>query len=263
MKLAVIGAGNMGGALVRGLARANGFPASNLYVSNPSQGKLTALKEEYPDIHITNNNIEAVQDADWVLLAVKPWKMKEVIDDLKPALDYSRQVILSVAAGIGTHDLQELLKKKGKVPPVFYVMPNTAVAVGSGMVLLTSAGATKDQVKQVSDLFSLTGKSLYIEERVMNAGMMLSGCGIAYAMRYIRAAVEGGIEMGLYPKDALSIVLQTVKGAADLLSATGNHPEVEIDKVTTPGGVTIKGLNEMEHAGFTSAVIRGLKAGLK
>lgn len=263
MKLAVIGAGNMGGALVRGLARAEAFPSGNLYVSNPSQGKLLALKEEFPDIHVTNNNVEAVQDADWVLLAVKPWKVKEVIDDLKPALDYGRQVVMSVAAGIGTAALQQMLEKDGKVPTVFYVMPNTAVAVGSGMVLLTSAGATKDQVKQVLDLFALTGKSLYLEERLMPAGMMLSGCGIAYAMRYIRAAQEGGIEMGLYPKDALDIVLQTVKGAADLLSATGNHPEAEIDKVTTPGGITIKGLNEMEHAGFTSSVIRGLKAGLK
>lgn len=263
MKLAIIGAGNMGGALVRGLAHAEGFPSGNLYVSNPSQGKLVALKEEFPDIHITNNNIEVVQDADWVLLAVKPWKIQEVIDNLKPALDYERQVILSVAAGIKTTDLQVLLKKENQIPPVFYVMPNTAVAVGSGMTLLTSAGATKDLIKQVLDLFALTGKSLYLEERLMGAGMMLSGCGIAYAMRYIRAAEEGGIEMGLYPKDALEIVLQTVKGAADLLSATGNHPEAEIDKVTTPGGVTIKGLNEMEHAGFTSAVIRGLKAGLK
>lgn len=263
MKLAVIGAGNMGGALVRGLARAEGFPTGNLYVSNPSQGKLMALKEEFPDIHITNNNVEAVQGADWVLLAVKPWKVQEVIDDLKPALDYSHQVILSVAAGVGTADLRTLLEKDGQVPPVFYVMPNTAVAIGAGMVLLTAAGATKDLTKQVLDLFALTGKSLYLEERLMGAGMMLSGCGIAYAMRYIRAAEEGGIEMGLYPKDALEIVLQTVKGAAELLHATGHHPEAEIDKVTTPGGVTIKGLNEMEHAGFTSAVIRGLKAGLK
>lgn len=263
MKLAIIGAGNMGGALVRGLARSEGFPSGNLYVSNPSQNKLLALKEEYPEIHVTNNNVEAVQDADWVLLAVKPWKVKEVIDGLKPVLDYGHQVLLSVAAGVGTADLQTLLKKEGKVPPVFYVMPNTAVAVGAGMVLVTSAGASKDLNKQVTDLFELTGKSIYLEERLMPAGMMLSGCGIAYAMRYIRAAEEGGVEMGLYPKDALEIVLQTVKGAAELLLVTGNHPETEIDKVTTPGGVTIKGLNEMEHAGFTSAVIRGLKAGLK
>lgn len=264
MKLAIIGAGNMGGALVRGLARSKGFPAANLYIANPSQGKLTALKASFPDIHITNNNQEAVQDADWVLLAVKPWKIQEVIQEIEPALDYKRQVILSVAAGIGTADLQAILKKEGIiVPPVFYVMPNTAVAVGEGMTLLTSAGASKDLIKQVLDLFALTGKSLYLEERLMEAGMMLSGCGIAYAMRYIRAAEEGGVEMGLYPKNALEIVLQTVKGAAELLSATSHHPEVEIDKVTTPGGLTIKGLNAMEHAGFTSAVIKGLKAGLK
>ena len=263
MKLAIIGAGNMGGALVRGLARCKEFPSENIYVSNPSQGKLTVLKKAFPEIHVMNDNKEAVKDADWVLLAVKPWKIKDVIDDLKTTLDYEHQVLLSVAADIGTADLQALLRKNNKTMPVFYVMPNTAVSVGSGMVLLTSAGASEDLINQAVDLFTFLGKSLYLEERLMNAGMMLSGCGIAYAMRYIRAAVEGGIEMGISPQNAAEIVVQTVKGAADLLSFTGNHPEVEIDKVTTPGGVTIKGLNEMEHAGFTSAVIRGLKAGLK
>ena len=262
MKLAIIGAGNMGGALARGLSRAAAFPTGNLYVANPSPGKLEVLDEDCPGIHTTTDNVEAVRAADWILLAVKPWKVKEVLEELKPVMDYGRQVVLSVAAGIGTADLGKMLEKDGNRPPVFYVMPNTAVAVGEGMVLCTSAGASGALVKDVLDLFALTGKSLYLEERLMAAGMMLSGCGIAYAMRYIRAAQEGGVEMGLYPKDALEIVLQTVKGAAELLLSTGNHPETEIDKVTTPGGLTIKGLNEMEHSGFTSAVVRGLKAGL-
>ena len=104
---------------------------------------------------------------------------------------------------------------------------------------------------------------LLVDERLINAGMALSSCGIAYVMRYIRAATEGGVELGFKAADALGIVLQTVRGAVELLQAGGGHPEAEIDKVTTPGGVTIRGLNAMEHAGFTSAVIRGLKAGLK
>lgn len=103
---------------------------------------------------------------------------------------------------------------------------------------------------------------MLVEERLMNAGMVLASCGIAYVMRYVRAATEGGVELGMYPDTARRVVLQTLRGAVELLEATGNHPEVEIDKVTTAGGITIRGLNEMEHAGFTSSVIRGLKASM-
>ena len=109
-------------------------------------------------------------------------------------------------------------------------------------------------------VFNDLGKALFVEERLLGMGTAMAGCGIAYAMRYVRAAMEGGVELGFKADLSRDIVLQTVKGAVALLEATGHHPEAEIDKVTTPGGLTIKGLNEMEHAGFTSAVVRGLKA---
>ncbi len=255
----------MGGALVRGLARAEGFSPDCLYVSNPSSGKLDALKNEYPSIHVSSDNKEVVKKADWVILAVKPWLVEKVVKEIKPVLDYQRQVVLSVAANVDAEQLSDMLRdeKTGKSLPVFYVMPNTAVAVGEGMILFTGKDCSDVLKAEAERLFSLMGRSLYMAPDRMEAGMMLSGCGIAYAMRYIRVAQEAGVEMGIYPKDALAIVLQTVKGATALLQATGNHPESEIDKVTTPGGVTIKGLNEMEHAGFSSAVIRGHKAGLR
>ena len=131
------------------------------------------------------------------------------------------------------------------------------------MTFLVPVGATPEQTAQIRQLFDLVGQTIVTEERLLAAGTTLASCGIAYAMRYIRASVEGGVEIGFKAKDAEQIVLQTVKGAVELLQATGEHPEAAIDKVTTPGGVTIRGLNEMEHAGFTSAVVRGLKAGLK
>ena len=115
----------------------------------------------------------------------------------------------------------------------------------------------------MDSLFSLVGKTMVCEERLISSGMMMAGCGIAYVMRFIRAMMEGGVEMGFYPKDAKEIALQTMLGAVTLLNETGLHPEAAIDKVTTPGGVTIKGLNELDHAAFSSAVIRCLKAGLK
>jgi pyrroline-5-carboxylate reductase len=107
------------------------------------------------------------------------------------------------------------------------------------------------------------GQTIITEERLLGAGTTLASCGIAYAMRYVRAASEGGVELGFKAGEAQKIVMQTMRGAVELLQATGMHPEAAIDLVTTPGGVTIKGLNEMEHAGFTSSVIRGLKAGAK
>jgi pyrroline-5-carboxylate reductase len=130
------------------------------------------------------------------------------------------------------------------------------------MTFLVPVTTTKSETDIIHQLFEEVGHCLLTEERLLAAGTTLASCGIAYAMRYVRASVEGGVEIGFRASDALQIVLQTVKGAVSLLQATGHHPETEIDKVTTPGGVTIKGLNEMENAGFTSAVIRGLKAGM-
>ena len=131
------------------------------------------------------------------------------------------------------------------------------------MTFIVPVGASDAQTATMKNIFDDTGNAMITEERLLGAATTLASCGIAYAMRYIRAATEGGVELGFRATDAKNIVLQTVKGAVDLLLANGNHPEAEIDKVTTPGGLTIRGLNEMEHAGFTSAVIRGLKAGVK
>lgn len=255
----------MGGAIARGLAKGSIVATNDITVANPSQPKLDALKAEFADINVTHDNAAAVVGADLIVLAVKPWKIEEVIAQIKLSLDYTRQQIASVAANVTTDKLAQMLQKDGTtpVPPIFYIIPNTAISVGSSMTFVASRGASAQQEADLKALFDEMGGTLFIEERLMGACMALASCGIAYAMRYIRASVEGGVELGVYPKDALNIVLQTVKGAADLLQATGNHPEAEIDKVTTPGGLTIKGLNEMERQGFTNSVIMGLKACVK
>ena len=146
--------------------------------------------------------------------------------------------------------------------PFFLVIPNIAIALLSSMTFIVPANAKPEHTKLISELYGSMGEVIITDEKHLAAGTTLASCGIAYAMRYVRAASEGGVEIGFKADDAKNIVLQTVKGAVELLQATGEHPEAAIDKVTTPGGVTIRGLNEMEHAGFTSAVIRGLKAAL-
>lgn len=260
MKIAIIGAGNMGGAMARGLSKGDRVLTSDITVANPHIEKLKDLQAAWPTIRMTTDNRAAVKGADLVILAIKPWLVQAVVEEIKPQLDYASQQIASVAAGIGTRQLGEWLFKDAEtpVPPIYYIIPNTAISVGSSMTFIATSGAAPEQVAGIKALFDELGETMVVEERLMGACMSLSSCGIAYAMRYIRASMEGGIQLGLYPKDALQIVLQTVVGAADLLKATGNNPEMEIDKVTTPGGFTIRGLNEMERQGFTNSIISGL-----
>lgn len=264
MKITIIGAGNMGGAIARGLAKGSLVNVEDITVSDPNEKCLDALAHECPGMKVMSDNREAVKDADMVLLAVKPWLVQPVIDDMKGALDYNRIIFASIAAGVSTEQLCKYLDREdGEMPPVYYLIPNTAIAVMSGMTFITSVYSTPENDAKVLALFDELGKAMLVEERLIGPCMALASCGIAYVMRYIRAATEGGVELGLYARDAQTIVMQTMKGAVDLLAATGNHPEAEIDKVTTPGGLTIRGLNAMEEAGFTNSVIKGLKASIK
>ncbi|MDR2041576.1 MAG: pyrroline-5-carboxylate reductase [Tannerella sp.] len=261
MKITIIGAGNMGGAIACGLAKGSRVKPCDITCSDRSGVALEKVSGKYPDIRTTTDNREAVEKADMVVIAVKPWLTEDVLYEIKSDLDYRRQIVVSIVAGITFEHLTCFLDKEGEEPPaLFRLIPNTAVSVQNSMTFISAQGASQEQTDAVVSVFNELGATLLVEERLMAAGTALASCGIAYAFRYIRAAMEGGVELGFYPEQAKDIVLQTLKGAVALLQAGGAHPEAEIDKVTTPGGITIRGLNEMEQAGFTSAVIRGLKA---
>ncbi len=249
----------MGGALIHGWAKSGKLAA--LTISDKNESLLGKFKEAYPSITTTTDNVAAVKGTDIVVVVVKPWLMPLVLDEIKPALDFGKQIIVSDAANYTTEKLAEQLGTSGQF---CYVIPNIAAEYGASMSFVAKGKDTSDEsLAQVKALYDLCGDTLVVAENLVGPGMMMASCGIAYVMRYIRAQMEGGCEMGFYPEQAKQIALQTMQGAVSLLKDTGWHPEEAIDKVTTPGGVTIKGLNEMEHAGFTSAVIRGLKAGLK
>lgn len=266
MKITIIGAGNIGSAIARGLAKGSRIAASDITCTVHSEDTFNRLTANADfGFKLTRDNIEAVKGADIVILAVKPWRIEEVIVQIRGALDFDKQMIVSVAAGITFEQLNSYLIRKTDYdfisqPPVFRVMPNTAIEVMSSMTFVSACNATEEQINQVLDLFRELGNAMLVEERLMGPGTALASSGIAFAMRYMRAAIEGGVELGFYPKEAQEIVVHTVKGAVDLLLTNKSNPETEIDKVTTPGGVTIRGLNEMELSGFTSSVIRGLKA---
>ncbi len=259
MRLTVIGAGNMGGALIHGWAKSGKI--ESITISDKNEQLLADFKQKYPQLQTTTDNVEAVKDADIVVIVVKPWLMPVVLGELKDVLDCDKQLIVSDAANFTTDKLAETLGRDGQY---FYVIPNIAAEFGASMNFIAKGKTgTDENLARVKELYDLTGDSLVVTENLVGPGMMMASCGIAYVMRYIRAQMEGGCEMGFYPNQAKQIALQTMQGAVSLLKETGWHPEEAIDKVTTPGGVTIKGLNELDHAGFNSAVIRSLKAGLK
>ena len=249
MKISIIGAGAMGGATVEGLLKGNYVQAADICVSDASQKAVERFADS--GAIITTDNNAAAKWGDMVLVFVKPWLVEQVLTGIKDVLDYDRQTLVVVAAGVKSESIKEWMSKDGKMIPLFLVIPNIAIAQLQSMTFIVPSVASESQHTE------------QVDEQHLAAGTTLASCGIAYAMRYVRAASEGGVELGFKADDAKQIVMQTMRGAVELLQATGLHPEAAIDLVTTPGGVTIKGLNEMEHNGFTSSVIKGLKAGAK
>lgn len=243
----------MGGALAKGLLINNSINPASITVSNPHIEKIAFLSEK--GVNITDSNIEALKDAHLLVVAVKPWKVEEVVKELLPHIDENVEISLIVAGVPGT-DLMDMFGERSP-RNICISMPNTAMGCGKSMTFLVKL---KGDCKKSEELFSQVGAVKVIEERLLPAATALASCGIAYAMRYVRAATEGGVELGFRASEAQDIVAQTLAGAVTLLLKEGAHPEAEIDKVTTPGGITIRGLNAMEKAGFSSAVIQGLIA---
>ena len=258
MKITIIGAGNMGGAIARACVAGTYFTHSDITCTARSSERLAGFAAH--GFNATSDNRKAVDGADIVVFAVKPWLMEEVVRDVAPCLDLSRQIVASVAAGVTFSQLSEWI---GGSVAMFRVIPNTAIEVGSGVTFISSCGASEDQRSMILDMFAGMGYALEVEEDMMAAGTALASCGIAYAMRYIQASASCGETLGFTEEQSRRIVEYTVKGAAELLLSTGNDPRIEIDKVTTPGGMTQKGLAAMDQAGFSQAVADGLNTCLK
>lgn len=258
MKATVIGAGNMGGAIARGLRRGTFFEPGDITCVDPSPTALEGLAGE----GMKTTSELSIEGADMVIVAVKPHLVGEVLARVRETFDFGRQMLFSVAAGVSLDDIDSAMSDS-RTPTAgwarFRVMPNTAVAVGESMTFISARGTSDEQTALAVEVFGEMGRAMVIPERLMSAGMAVASCGIAFAMRYVRAAMNGAIEAGLAPTDAREVVLQTVRGAVELLSVSGNHPEVEIDRVTTPGGYTIRGLAAMDKHGFSAAVAAGIR----
>ncbi|MBA3665464.1 MAG: pyrroline-5-carboxylate reductase [Bacteroidetes bacterium] len=256
-KIAIIGGGNLGQAIAEGLTKVKFCKPGDIIITRRNVSKLDHLQKK--GISTSTDNKAAVKKAGIVLLCVKPFQAKEVLKEISKSIS-EKQIIVSAVSGVSIEEIENLLSAK---PFVMRAMPNTAMAIGQSMTCLASGGANNKFEKQIEEFFNALGKTIFIDEKLMDAATVLGACGTAFALRYIRANVQAGIEIGFDAATARLIAAQTVKGAADLLLQNGTHPEEEIDKVTTPKGVTITGLNQMEHHGLSSSVIKGITEAYK
>ena len=257
-KIAIIGCGNLGLSILNGLLRQDNIIASNLTVTKRDISTLDHLSET--GINITPDNSEAIRHSDIVILALKPYNILETLKELQPDSFKHQPVLISVATGISIQQIQDTIQLD---IPVYRAMPNTAADVSASITCIATSSSDKNTLALVESCFNSIGETVVIDETLMEAATVLGACGIAYVLRFVRGMIQGGIQIGFDSKTATKIATHTVLGASKLLIENNNHPEYEIDKVTTPKGCTIAGLNEMEHNGFSSALIKGIVTSFK
>lgn len=252
-KIAILGGGNLGAAIAEGLLSKGTYRAEDIAITRRNTSSIAYLKDK--GIEVTDDNVKVVEQSRFILLCVQPAQLPALLAEIKPALQADRHVLISVITSI---TIQQIADEAGPDFAIIRSMPNTAIAIHESMTCLAFNDKAAGVKEDVRDMFDCLGSTLIIEEELMAAATVLCASGIAFYMRFIRAATQGGIQLGFDAADALKIAAQVSKGTSGLLAANGSHPEQEIDKVTTPKGCTIAGLNEMEHYGFSSALIRGL-----
>lgn len=256
-KIAIIGAGNLGTSLVKGMVNSGNYQPNQFVLTRRSTAKLATYQEQ--GYEVTVSNTEAVTSANIVVIAVLPQKIDIVLEELKGNLT-ANQLVVSLVSGVKVKDIQNII---GNKIPIIRAMPNTAIAIRESMTCIANNEQFKDRIAEVKQLFELVGETIVINEEQMTSATALCACGIAFFLRAIRAASQGGNEIDFHANEALKMAAQTAKGAASLLIANNSHPEDEIDKVTSPKGCTIAGLNEMEHNGFSSSFIKGITVSAK
>ena len=253
MKIAIIGTGNLGLSIAKGLVINNTY--TTLYLTKRNLDTLSNWKE-YKNVTLTKDNSKALSNADIIIFAVQPSQFDAILNEIKPILN-DKHVLISTITG---YTIDRMETQIGNQYPIIRAMPNTAISVGKSMTCLCNNVVGKKSLPIAEAIFNGLGTTLTIDENHMQAATVLCASGIAFWMRLIRATTQGGVQLGFDADVALQMSMQTAMGAASLLIETGTHPEEEIDRVTTPRGCTITGLNEMEHQGLSSSLIKGLNA---
>jgi pyrroline-5-carboxylate reductase len=252
--IAILGSGNIGLSLAKGLVKSGICQPEQITLTRRNVNALAPLADK--GYKVSDDNPKAVKEADIVVLAVLPQQLNKLLHEIKPSVWEQRHLLISVISGVSCADIRRQLDLEVQV---VRAMPNTAIAIRQSMTCIATDNASAENMDVVKSLFDTVGVTIQINEELMTSATALCACGIAFFLRSIRAASQGGTEIGFHAHDALKMAAQTAKGAADLLLQLASHPEQEIDKVTSPSGCTIAGLNEMEHNGFSSAMIKGIK----
>jgi len=250
-KLAILGGGNIGTSLAKGLIRSGQAGYDEIIITDKRETRISYLKGL--GFNASDNNCEAVSSSEIIVMSVKPQQFAELANDIKGSLT-DGHMVLSTVTGTTFHNIESIL---GNIP-VSRIMPNTALEICESMSCISFNNTDASQESRIISIFEKLGKVITIPEELIDASTVIGACGIAFALRFMRAMSQGGIEIGFNSELSQLITAQTVKGASRLMLESSSHPESEIDKVTTPQGITISGLNEMEHQGLSSAIIKGL-----
>lgn len=253
MKIAIIGTGNLGKSIAKGLLRNKDI--TSLYLTKRNANDIKEF-EKYKHVNITQDNALAIQNSDVLIVAVQPAQIEQILIDAKPLLT-NKHTIISTITGFSIANIEHIV---GNHQSIIRAMPNTAIAVGKSMTCLCSNNQGEKHIDKAEVIFNQLGHSLQIPESQMQAATVVCASGIAFWMRLIRATTQAAIQLGFDAKEAQQLAMYTSEGAANLLITNKQHPEQEIDQVTTPKGCTIEGLNEMEHKGLSAALIQGMVA---
>ena len=254
MNIHIIGGGNLGVALALGISK---YTIGNkVIITRRNIESIQYLEKE--GITVNSSNTKNIENADLIILTIKPFQVDLIIQEILPFIKNA-----TIATAVSGLPIQKLQETTGFDLPIIPIMPNIAIRFGESATCISYLEKDKTAAIKVIDLFNQLGTVAVIDEKLMDAATVLGACGTAYALRYIRASMQAGIEIGFDAQTALSIASQTAKGAATMALEEKIHPEQLIDRVTTPQGCTIVGLNEMEHEGFSSSLIKGIKTSLK
>jgi pyrroline-5-carboxylate reductase len=253
MKIAIIGAGNLGISIAKGILHSNG--ATSMFLTKRHLGSIKDY-EKYGNVTVTSDNCLAVRESDILIFAVQPGHFEAILQEVRHLLT-EKHVIISTITGFSIEKVESII---GKDTFIIRSMPNTAISVGRSMTCLCSNAKGAKRIELAKAIFNRMGHSMEIPESQMQAATVICASGVAFWMRLIRATTQGAIQLGFDAREAQELAMHTCHGAASLLIESGNHPEEEIDRVTTPMGCTIEGLNEMEHQGLSSSLIRGIVA---
>ena len=254
MNVHIIGGGNLGASIAIGIAK---FTTGN-QVTVTRRNTTNILHLEPLGVTVSKDNKHNIQNADIIILTIKPYQVDTVLEEILPVI--ANKTIAYAVSGLSIENLQN---KIGNTHQAVRIMPNIASQFGASATCIAFQDNNKEAAQNVVTLFEGLGTAPIIDEKLMDAATVLAASGTAFALRYIRASMQAGIEIGFDWQTALAISAQTVKGAAEMLLEEKTHPEQLIDRVTTPQGCTIAGLNEMEMHGFSSSLIRGIKTSLK